>query len=76
MAKSEEERLAFEVKFRDIAEAYDVLSDGEKRQRYDRGEDVSGNPQQQQQHGFPGGFPFGGFPGGFPGGGGGSFHFQ
>ena len=39
------------------------------RQRYDNGEDVSGQAQQQQQqHGFPGGF--GGFPGG------GNFHFK
>ena len=40
-----------------------VLSDPEKRARYDRGEDVSGN----QQQGHPGGFPGGGFP--FHGGG-------
>jgi DnaJ-class molecular chaperone len=59
--------------FRDIAEAYEVLTDADKRSRYDRGEDVTGNPQQ----GGPGG-PFGG---GFPGGGPfgfqqGGFHFR
>jgi DnaJ family protein C protein 3 len=76
MAKSDDERTAFELKFRDIAEAYDVLSDADKRARYDRGEDVSQPQQNQQQHGFPGGFHFpGGFPHGFPGGGGG-FHFR
>lgn len=65
MAKPEEREL-FEAKFRDIAEAYDVLTDADKRQRYDRGEDVTGNPQQQQGpgqghpfHPFGGGFPFG-----------------
>jgi DnaJ-class molecular chaperone len=33
-----------------------VLSDDEKKGRYDRGEDVNGQPQQQ---GHPGGFPGG-----------------
>ncbi|GAM29332.1 hypothetical protein SAMD00019534_125080, partial [Acytostelium subglobosum LB1] len=50
-------------KFVDIVEAYSVLSDPEKRDKYDRGEDVDGQQQHQQQHGQ--GFPFGfGFPGG------------
>ena len=58
------------IKFREIAEANEVLSDAEKRGRYDRGEDVSGQ-QQQGQQGHPG------FPGGFhPFGGGGGFNFQ
>eukprot|EP00897_Mesotaenium_endlicherianum_P006267 jgi/Mesen1/5669/ME000288S04880 len=58
-------------KFRDVAEAYEVLGDEDKRTRYDRGEDLD----EQQQGGGPGG-PFGGgqqfhftFEGGFPGGG-------
>lgn len=51
--------------FQDINEAYDVLTDPEKKARYDRGEDVDQQPQQQH-HGFN---PFGGF-------GGGQFHFK
>ena len=47
-----------EAKFTDIAEAYEVLSDNEKRAAYDRGDDVEVN----QNSGFSG--PFGhGFPG-------------
>lgn len=34
----------------EIAEAYEVLSDSEKRYRYDNGQD---EPQQQQQHQNP-----------------------
>ena len=45
-----------EAKFTDIAEAYEVLSDSEKRAAYDRGDDV----EIHQHSGFPGGFP-GGF---------------
>lgn len=52
--------------FQDINEAYDVLTDPEKKARYDRGEDVDQQPQQHH-HGFN---PFGG---GF---GGGQFHFK
>ena len=69
-----------EKKFRDIAEAYEVLSDEEMKGKYDRGEDIK-PPQgggQQQGHPFQGGFH--GFPG-FGGGGGGfgggqQFHFK
>ncbi len=49
-----------EAKFTDIAEAYEVLSDYEKRAAYDRGDDI----EVQQGSGFPGGFGQG-FPGGF-----------
>ncbi|KAJ3136556.1 DnaJ sub C member 3 [Physocladia obscura] len=61
-----------------INEAYEVLSDDEKRQQFDNG--VDPNEQQQQHHHggnpifFQGGFPGGGFPGGF--GGGQQFHFN
>lgn len=53
-----------ESRFREIAEAYEVLGDEEKRGRYDRGED-------EEPQGHPGGGfnPFGG-------GGGHTFHFQ
>jgi len=62
----EDQKEAAEAKFRDIAEAYSILTDDELRGKYDNGEDVSGQAQQQQQqHGFPGGFP-----------GGGNFHFH
>jgi DnaJ family protein C protein 3 len=43
--------------FNEINAAYEVLSDQDKRDRYDRGEDLEEQPQQQ--HGFHG-FPFGG----------------
>jgi DnaJ family protein C protein 3 len=53
-----------EKMFRDISEANEVLSDPVKKQKYDNGEDLEEQPQQQ-------GNPFGfGFPGGF------QFHFQ
>lgn len=81
--KGEEEKEKAEKHFQDVAEAYEILSDDQKRAAYDRGEDVTGNQQGGGGgHGFPQGFnPFGGgFPGGgFPGGGGGGgqrFHFQ
>lgn len=63
-----------EAKFREVAEAYEVLGDEDKRVKYDRGEDLDepmmGGP------GGPGGFHFGQggqtftfhFEGGFPGG--------
>lgn len=67
-----------EKMFQDIGEAHEVLSDDEKRGKYDRGEDVfenqggGGRPRGGFQHFQHGGFPGGGFPGGgFPGGGGG-----
>jgi len=54
---SDAEKEATVQKFQDIAHAYEILSDDEARAKYDRGEDVSGNPQQQAQpHGFPRGF--------------------
>ncbi|KAL5711428.1 DnaJ protein P58IPK B [Ranunculus cassubicifolius] len=79
--KNVENREAAEEKFREIAAAYEVLGDDEKRVRYDRGEDME---EMGMGHGGGGGGfnPFGAggqqytfhFEGGFPGGGGG-FHF-
>ena len=50
------ERETANKMFQDLNEGYDVLTDDEKKGRYDRGEDVE-QPQQQQQWGNP----FGGF---------------
>jgi DnaJ-class molecular chaperone len=50
-------------RFGEVTQAYDILSDKDKRARYDRGEiDEDGNPKMP--------FGGGGFGGGFPGGGG------
>jgi len=69
-----------EQRFKDISEAYEVLSDDKKRQRYDSGADLEEGPEgfggahmdvnDLFRSMFGGGFSFGGMPGG---GGGGSF---
>ena len=59
-----------EEKFKEIAEAYEVLSNEETRAKYDRGEDTSEQANQARANPFQG-FNFA-FPGGFPGG----FQFQ
>jgi len=64
-----EDRERVQMQFREITEAYEVLSDNEKRERYDRGDDLEDPPQQQ-------GHPFGFNPFGGGGGGGGGFHFH
>ncbi|XP_047159879.1 dnaJ protein P58IPK homolog [Vigna umbellata] len=81
--KNVDKREEAEAKFREIAAAYEVLSDEDKRVRYDRGEDLEemgmgggggggfnpfGGGGQQFTFNFEGGFPGGGFGGGFPGG--------
>lgn len=54
---SDEEKEEAEAKFTEIAEAYEVLSDDEKRDLYDRGEEVfpnqGGGGGQQGHHGHP-----------------------
>ena len=39
-----------EKQFQKVAEAYEILTDPEKKRRYDRGEDVTGNGGGQPQH--------------------------
>jgi len=67
----ESQKEAAEKKFKEVAEAHDVLSDAELRGKYDRGEDISEQANQFRQGGFP--FNFGG--GGFGGGQTFTFHF-
>lgn len=53
--KGEEDKEKAEVKFQLVAEAYEVLSDKDKRSKYDRGEEVFPN---QGGGGEQGGHPF------------------
>jgi len=88
-AKSSADRPAAEKKMASINEAYEVLSDPELKERFDRGEDPNDPMANMQGHGGPfqgqpffhqqrsGGFPGGGNPfQGFPGGGGGGQQFN
>lgn len=54
MDATDEQKEQQETEFQKVAQAYEILSDSELRAKYDRGEDVTGNPEQQQQgRGFP-----------------------
>ena len=80
---SEEEKKEHEKKFKEVGEAYGVLSDSKKRSRYDHGHDL--DDLEGHGHGYGGDIDpnqifqafFGGGAGGMPGGAGGgaSFHF-
>ena len=60
----ESEKEHYEAIFQEVTEAYEILSDDEKRGRYDRGEDIDIRQQHNPFQGFQGGgFPF-------------KFHFQ
>lgn len=79
---TDEEKKEQERKFKELGEAYTVLSDPMKKSRYDSGQDLEEmshsadvDPQQiYRQFFFPSDFGFGGFPGG--GGGGNSSNFS
>ncbi|KAG8374245.1 hypothetical protein BUALT_Bualt11G0111200 [Buddleja alternifolia] len=78
--KNVDNREEAEAKFREIAAAYEILGDEDKRTRYDSGEDIDEMGMGAGGGGFN---PFGGggqqftfhFEGGFPGGGFGGFQF-
>jgi len=54
----EEEKQSAQLRFREINEAYEVLSDEEKKRKYDNGEDIQVEQHQEQGFPFGGGGPF------------------
>ena len=49
--KNPDDRENAEIKFKAVAQAYEVLSDDEMRRKYDAGEDVTGNPGEGEGQG-------------------------
>lgn len=62
-----------EAKFKEISEAFSVLSDKEQRKEYDQVRAMGSGARFTGGPGGAGGFQGGGFPGGFPGAGAGGF---
>ena len=62
-----------EAKFKEISEAFSVLSDKEQRKEYDAFRAMGSGARFTGGPGGAGGFQGGGFPGGFPGAGAGGF---
>jgi DnaJ family protein C protein 7 len=52
---TEEQRLEADKMFKDISEAYTVLSDPKKKNRYDQGADIEDLDNDHSGHGFGGG---------------------